>query len=271
MTGTIMLGLITALPGLAASVTAASPETFFSCVHKEDLPGLIKAWDEAVQGEKEYDQIFRIMRPDGQVRWLAGVDEIVRDPQGNVTQIFGLNWDFTQEREGEETLCRSEKQAKQANVAKSAFLANMSHEIRTPMTAVLGYTDLLIGMEQEQEKAEYLQNIKRNGNFLLEIINDILDLSKSEAGKLEISQESFSLSEMLADIQSMMHVRAEEKKLDFGIEFISDLPERIETDPKRLRQNNSLTYSSHFRRVMRPLPAITEVQAWGWQSVNAWQ
>ena len=62
MTGSIMLGLITALPGLAASVTAASPETFFSCVHKEDLPGLIKAWDEAVQGEKEYDQIFRIMR-----------------------------------------------------------------------------------------------------------------------------------------------------------------------------------------------------------------
>ncbi|QDT78510.1 Sensory/regulatory protein RpfC [Gimesia maris] len=218
------------------NTTSASPETFFSCVYKEDLPGLIKAWDEAVQGEKEYDQIFRIVRPDGEIRWLAGVGEIVRDPQGNVTQIFGLNWDFTQEREGEEALRRSEKQAKQANVAKSAFLANMSHEIRTPMTAVLGYTDLLIGMEQEQEKAEYLQNIKRNGNFLLEIINDILDLSKIEAGKLEISQESFSLNEMLADLQSMMRVRAEEKNLEFGIEFISDLPERIETDPKRLRQ-----------------------------------
>ncbi|HBL42767.1 MAG TPA: ATPase, partial [Planctomycetaceae bacterium] len=189
-----------------------------------------------IQGENEYDQIFRVVRADGEIRWLAGVGEIVRDQQGNVTQIFGLNWDFTQEREGEEALRKSEKQAQQANIAKSAFLANMSHEIRTPMTAVLGYTDLLIGMEQQQEKAEYLQNIKRNGNFLLDIINDILDLSKIEAGKLEINQESFSLNEMLADLRSMMRVRAEEKNLEFGIEFISELPEWIETDPKRLRQ-----------------------------------
>ena len=218
------------------NTTPASPETFFSCVHREDLPGLTKAWEKAIQGEQEYDQIFRVVRADGEVRWLAGVGEIVRDQQGNVTQIFGLNWDFTQEREGEETLRRSEKQAQQANIAKSAFLANMSHEIRTPMTAVLGYTDLLIGMEQQQEKAEYLQNIKRNGNFLLDIINDILDLSKIEAGKLEINQESFSLNEMLADLRSMMRVRAEEKNLEFEIEFISELPEWIETDPKRLRQ-----------------------------------
>ncbi len=218
------------------NTTPASPETFFSCVHREDLPGLTKAWENAIQGEQEYDQIFRVVRADGEIRWLAGVGEIVRDQQGNVTQIFGLNWDFTQEREGEEALRKSEKQAQQANIAKSAFLANMSHEIRTPMTAVLGYTDLLIGMEQQQEKAEYLQNIKRNGNFLLDIINDILDLSKIEAGKLEINQESFSLNEMLADLRSMMRVRAEEKNLEFGIEFISELPEWIETDPKRLRQ-----------------------------------
>ncbi len=218
------------------NTTIASPEAFFACVYREDLPELNEAWEQAIQGEKDYDQVFRIVRPDGEIRWIAGVGEIVRDQEGNVTQIFGLNWDFTQEREVEETLRRNEKQAKQANVAKSEFLANMSHEIRTPMTAVLGYTDLLIGMKQDQKQSEYLQNIKRNGNFLLDIINDILDLSKIEAGKLEICLESFSLIEMLADLHSMLRIRAEEKQLEFEIEFLSDLPEIIESDPKRLRQ-----------------------------------
>ncbi|WP_187782225.1 CheR family methyltransferase [Gimesia chilikensis] len=216
--------------------TRACPETFFSCVHEDDLPGLQRAWGDAIQGDKHYDTTFRIIRPDGQIRWVAGVGEIIRDQQGNVMQIFGLNWDFTQEREVEETLRKSEQQAKQASIAKSAFLANMSHEIRTPMTSVLGYTDLLIGMEQDQEKASYLQNIKRNGNFLLDIINDILDLSKIEAGKLVICRETFSLLELISDVRAMMRVRASEKNLEFSIEFLSEIPEQLESDPKRLRQ-----------------------------------
>ncbi|KAA0131449.1 PAS domain-containing protein [Gimesia chilikensis] len=216
--------------------TTACPETFFSCVHEDDLPGLQQAWGDAISGVKHYDTTFRIIRPDGQIRWVAGVGEIFRDQQGNVMQIFGLNWDFTQEREVEETLRKSEQQAKQASVAKSAFLANMSHEIRTPMTSVLGYTDLLIGMEQDQEKASYLQSIKRNGSFLLDIINDILDLSKIEAGKLEVVRESFSLLDLISDVRAMMRVRASEKNLEFYIEFNNEIPEYLESDPKRLRQ-----------------------------------
>ncbi|QEG36947.1 PAS domain S-box protein [Bythopirellula goksoeyrii] len=125
---------------------------------------------------------------------------------------------------------------RQANIAKSEFLANMSHEIRTPMTAILGYADLLAAREDDREKSNFLQVIKRNGIFLLDIINDILDLSKIEAGKLEVSREKFAPQQVVADVRSTMDVRAREKRLEFKVEYVGKLPAKIESDPKRLRQ-----------------------------------
>ncbi len=126
--------------------------------------------------------------------------------------------------------------AEQASRAKSEFLAHMSHEIRTPMTAILGYADILLGSVRQLEDVDAAQTIKRNGEYLLAIINDILDLSKIEAGKLAVDKTSFSPAMLIADVVSLMRVRAEAKGMPLAIEYEGAIPEKVLTDPLRLRQ-----------------------------------
>ena len=132
------------------------------------------------------------------------------------------------------------RRAEQANQAKTEFLANMSHEIRTPMTAILGFADVLLteeGIETAPtERINALETIKRNGEHLLEIINDILDLSKIEASCLAVERIRFAPSKIVADVVSLMRIRAEARKLNFGSLYTTLIPETIESDPTRLRQ-----------------------------------
>ncbi|MFG0248009.1 MAG: response regulator [Phycisphaeraceae bacterium JB051] len=124
-----------------------------------------------------------------------------------------------------------------ANQAKSDFLANMSHEIRTPMTAILGYTDLLLDPNEPNEKhPQYVTTIRDNGKSLLTIINDILDLSKIEAGKMDIERIDCSISDIIADVASLMRVRASDNKISLDVEYTSPIPEKIKSDPVRIRQ-----------------------------------
>jgi PAS domain S-box-containing protein len=139
--------------------------------------------------------------------------------------------------------------AEAATRAKSEFLANMSHEIRTPMTAILGYAELISDSldccmvcpshstcETRSENRTHAQTIRRNGEYLLEIINGILDLSKIEAGKLQIEQVACAPGAILADVVSLMRVRADAKGLALKLEYAGPCPESILTDPTRLRQ-----------------------------------
>jgi PAS domain S-box-containing protein len=131
----------------------------------------------------------------------------------------------------------AKRKAEESTRSKSEFLANMSHEIRTPMTAILGYTDLLLERAQhDQEAFSFLETIKRNGIHLLQVINDILDISTVEAGKLKIARVRCSPAEIVRDVRSSMHVRALEKKLPLIVRFEGPIPETILTDPTRLRQ-----------------------------------
>ena len=147
-----------------------------------------------------------------------------------------LKLEITQREQTEKRLQDSEAMALAASQAKSEFLANMSHEIRTPMAAILGYADVLLGHLQDPDNRNCVLVMKRNGQHLLELMNDILDLSRIEAGKLDVELESVSLVQLIGDVQSLMHVRADEKNLEFHAEFASEVPERIKTDPTRLRQ-----------------------------------
>ena len=131
---------------------------------------------------------------------------------------------------------QSNRRAESANRAKSEFLANMSHEIRTPMTAILGYADILNGSMLQPEQQEAVETIKRNGDHLLALINDILDLSKLEAGKFQVEHLPFSPIAILGDVISLMRVRAEAKGLPLKLEYLGSIPQTIQIDSTRLRQ-----------------------------------
>ncbi|MBN1342490.1 MAG: response regulator [Phycisphaerae bacterium] len=127
--------------------------------------------------------------------------------------------------------------AEAANRSKSEFLANMSHEIRTPMTAILGFAELMLDTDQSpDEQLQCIQIINRNGEHLLRIINDILDLSKIEAGKMTVERVECPPRQIVNDVASLMRERAAEKDLFFDVEFVGRIPRTIRSDPTRLRQ-----------------------------------
>src|SRR5580704_10552975 len=144
--------------------------------------------------------------------------------------VFAAARDVTERKRYEESL-------QQANRAKSVFLANMSHEIRTPMNAILGFSQLMLrDQDITQRQCQYLGTINRSGEHLLALINDILEMSKIEAGRTTLNPCTFDLPALLKDLEMMFRVRTDEKKLSFSVETIGDVPQFIVTDINKLRQ-----------------------------------
>ncbi len=153
------------------------------------------------------------------------------------TLLLGTVRDVTARRELERRLREAKEQAEAASQAKSDFLANMSHEIRTPMTAILGYADLLDAPDlTDDDRVEYVAILRRNGEHLMQLINDILDLSKIEAGKMTVETEPCELIDLVGGVASMMRVPAGNAGIDLAVEYRTAVPERIATDEARLRQ-----------------------------------
>ena len=189
----------------------------------------------------------------GQVRSLGGILLLV----ALLALLYewlkskALNLVLDRERELEDALQRAEA----ATRAKNEFLANMSHEIRTPMTAILGFADMLVEDRSvnsaPRERVEAVRTIKRNGEYLLNIINDILDVSKIEAGKLLTERIASSPCQLVAEVSSLARVRADEKGLPLNITYGGAIPETIQSDPTRLRQilinliGNAIKFTDH--------------------------
>ncbi len=180
---------------------------------------------------------FMNKKKNGDLYWESATISPVKDTEGNITHYAGVKDDITERKQAEDALRHAKHEAEAANRAKSAFLANMSHELRTPLNGILGYTQLLKGDEAfTKQHARAIEVIHRSGEHLLEMINDVLDLSKIEAGKVDLHPSAFLLSHALRTIVDMTRIRAQQKGIEFSYAETPDLPQMVYGDEKRLRQ-----------------------------------
>ncbi|HRW53113.1 MAG TPA: PAS domain S-box protein [Phycisphaerae bacterium] len=211
-----------------------------SDVHIDDVDRCIKAYEDAYDARAPFEIEYRVKDRDGVYRWILGRGDPRIADDGKLLGYVGGCIDVSARKKAEEALVRAREDAESADRSKSEFLANMSHEIRTPMTAILGYTELLTDTNDRivtpQDRAQYVDTIRRNGEHLLTIINDILDLSKIRAGKMTVEIMPVNIARVVHDVVSLMNVRAAAKDIALNVSCASPIPSTIDCDPVRLRQ-----------------------------------
>lgn len=218
--------------------------------HPEDRAVMIDFLDKVIKGESsKLSRDVRIRRADGNYTWTR-VNVLVRNyqPQDNIIEMLCINFDITELKETERMLIGAKEKAEEADRLKSAFLANMSHEIRTPLNAIVGFSSLLEEAEDAEEKHLYATIIEENNKLLLQLISDILDLSKIEAGTFDIIPEQVDAQQLCNELLQSMQVRATEQ---VEILLAPELPELTFTsDKNRLYQvllnlvTNALKFTS---------------------------
>jgi PAS domain S-box-containing protein len=199
-------------------------------------PEAIAELQRAISSQEECELTLLNYRKDGTTFWNHFQIAPVENDQEIVTHFVGVLTEVTDRVHNEQRLIEAQSLAESASRAKSEFLANMSHEIRTPMTAILGCADTLCRELSREEPRETAKTIRAQGQLLLGLLNDILDLSKIEAGKLEVQDELCNLLSLIADVRSLMDPQVKAKGLTLKTFFDSPIPKQVQTDPLRLRQ-----------------------------------
>lgn len=175
-------------------------------------------------------------RVGGDFFWSAADVSPLQDGAGRAEGFFVVLTDVTERREAQDLLVEARRAAEETAQQKAAFLATMSHEIRTPLNAVLGLTDLLLQTDLDAEQRDYAETAHRSGDHLLALINDVLDYSSLESGRMEYAEEPFSIRGLLADTLAMFASQAEVKQVALDLDCAPDVPAAVRGDETRLRQ-----------------------------------
>ena len=212
------------------------PASWIEDIHPDDRDRVLAALTKKMQGEL-FREEFRIVRQDGSTRWIFSRSFPIYNEAGQLLRYAGLAEDISDRKQAEAALKQAKEAAEAANLAKSQFLANMSHELRTPLNAILGFAQLLSRDGSLSPKhQESMETIHRSGQHLLALINDILTMSRIDAGRARANPSSFDLSHLLDTIEEIVQLRAESKSLKLVFERDPEIPQYIQTDKSKLRQ-----------------------------------
>jgi PAS domain S-box-containing protein len=212
-------------------------EDIYRNIHPDDREHAMAAWKEHEEHpEIPYNVEYRIKRSDGKEIWGCSTTEVLIDDKGRPSRVVGALQNITSRKLAEAAMARALDDAEAANKAKSEFLANMSHEIRTPMNGIMGMNALLLRTPLTAEQRKYAEAVRVSADCLLGIINDILDISKLEAGRVELEAIDFTLGSVVEDVVELLSPRAAEKGLEIA-SYLDDGARRgFQGDPTRLRQ-----------------------------------
>jgi PAS domain S-box-containing protein len=221
----------------------------------------------------------------GEVRWTEWTNRAIFDEQGHIVEFQSVGRDIDDRKRVEAELASAKQVAEAANHAKSAFLANMSHELRTPLNAILGFTQLMDrDPSMPRSQRSHLEIIHRNGEYLLQLINDILSIAKIEAGRLTLEERTFDLALLLVDLQTTFGIQAEAKDLQFICDLCQHperigvhgrVPQYIQADERKLRQiltnllDNAIKFTDRGCITLRV--DIVQDSETGWQTANSSQ
>ncbi len=232
-----------------------------SLTHPDELHRARHTLQQILRGEiPGYREERRYRHKDGHYIWTDASVTATYNDQGQLESILSVMVDITERKHIEEELHRARENAEAANRTKSTFLANMSHELRTPLNAILGFTQIMTrSPDLPTEHREYVDIIHRSGRHLLSIINDVLDMSKIEAGQITLNERMFDLPQLLHEIEDMFKLRAREKGLQFAVNHDPALPRLVYADEMKLRQIllNLLSNAVKFTRTGHIIATVT--------------
>jgi PAS domain S-box-containing protein len=223
---------------------------WLDAVHPEDRSATAAAWKRAVDTAGLFETEHRLLRRDGVWRFMAVRAVSIREGNGSIREWVGIHTDISARKQAEADLEAAKDAAEEANRAKSQFLANMSHELRTPLSAVIGYSEMLAEEIEDIGERSLLPDVAKietNARHLLSLINDVLDISKIEANKMELYGETFSVSEVLDDIASTVEALVAKRGNTLKVDLAPDIGE-MHSDVVKIRQCllNLLSNASKF-------------------------
>lgn len=211
-------------------------EDWLQCVYPDDIGRCEQAMHALLQHQEPYELVFRARLPDGRLRHIQATALAELDADGKPLRVTGINRDITLQQELEDTLRQAKASADEASAAKSAFLANMSHEIRTPLNAVLGMLQLVQRTALDAQQRDYVAKARQAARSLLELLNDILDYSKIEAGKLKLESYAFELDELLTELAIIIAGNQGTREVEAVFDIEPTVPSLLVGDALRLKQ-----------------------------------